>query len=344
MPKTFYFARAPIRIDFAGGWTDVPPYSAEIGGAVVNAAINKYTYIAMEQRTDGRYHLESADFGMVLDIENRDGLLYNGEIDVAKAAIKKSDNVTGLNVFIRCDAPPSSGTGSSASICVALSGLLLKDGDIPIVDAARTIETEELQIAGGKQDQYASFYGGFNYLEFKDPHVNRTALSLGRDVICHLEKHLVLCYTGKARVSGNIISKVMTNFMEGNPKTVKALHNILAAGRETKWALEKGNLDEFATLLSINWENQKLLDPSISNEKIDKLFQIAMAAGALGGKALGAGGGGCLIFYARTNREGAVRQALIEAGAKVIDFSFDFDGLTLWSYVDTDEQSVKCRV
>jgi D-glycero-alpha-D-manno-heptose-7-phosphate kinase len=330
MSETFYFARAPIRIDFAGGWTDVPPFSTQVGGAVVNAAINKYTYIAIEQRTDGRYHLESADFGIVLDIEKRDGLVYNGELDVVKATIKKSDNVTGLNVFVRCDSPPGSGTGSSASICVALSSLLLKNAGMSLVDAARAIEIEELQIAGGKQDQYASFYGGFNYLEFKDPDVTRTALSLGRDVLCHLEKHLIICYTGKARVSGNIISQVMNNFTQGNPKTVKALHNILMTGKQMKKVLEKGNLNEFANLLSINWENQKLLDPSVSNEKIDKLFQIAMDAGALGGKALGAGGGGCLIFYTRTNKEGAVRQALTEAGTEIIDFSFDYDGLTLW--------------
>lgn len=331
MPESLYFARCPIRIDFAGGWTDVPPYSAEIGGAVVNAAINKYTYVVIEPRADGRYHLESADFGIVLDIENRDGLVYNGKLDAVKAAIKKSDNATGLNVFVRCDSPPSSGMGSSASICVALSGLLLKDAGMTVIDAARAIEIEDLQIAGGKQDQYASFYGGFNYLEFKDPDVSRTALSLSKDVLCHLEKHLIICYTGKARVSGNIILQVMDNFARGNPQTVKALHNIFMAGKQMKEALEKGNVDEFAALLSINWENQKLLHPSVSDETIEELFQIAIDAGVLGGKALGAGGGGCLIFYTRTNREGAVRQALTGAGAKIIDFSFDFDGLTLWS-------------
>lgn len=334
MSKTLYYARAPIRIDFAGGWTDVPPYSSEVSGAVVNAAINKYTYVAIEARTDGRYHLESDDYGIVLDLENRDALVYNGSLDVVKAAIKKSDNATGLNVFVRCDSPPGSGTGSSASICIALSGLLLRDVGIPIVNLARSIETEELQIAGGKQDQYASFYGGFNYLEFKDPDVTRIPLGLSRDIICHLEKHLILCYTGKARLSGNIISQVMTNFTQGNPKTVRALHNILMAGKQMKVALERGNLDEFATLMSFNWENQKLLDPSVNNDKIEELFQIAMDAGALGGKALGAGGGGCLIFYADTHKEGAVRQVLEDAGAEIIDFSFDFDGLTLWSSLE----------
>jgi D-glycero-alpha-D-manno-heptose-7-phosphate kinase len=331
MANTIFFARAPLRIDFAGGWTDVPPYSMEIGGAVVNAAINKYTYIAVEHRMDGHYRLESADFGIALDVENRNDLVYNGELDVVKAAIKRSGNATGLNIFVRCDSPPGSGTGSSASICVALSGLLLKDTGTTIVDSARAIEIEELKIAGGKQDQYGLLYGGFNFIECKDPHVTRTSLKPAKDILCHLEKHLILCYTGKSRVSGNLIFQVMNNFIRGNPTTLKALNNILIAGREMKRVLEEGNLDEFGRLLSINWENQRLLDPSVSNERIDKLFQIAMKSGALGGKALGAGGGGCLIFYAGTNKEAAVRKAVREAGAEIIDFNFDHDGLTLWS-------------
>jgi D-glycero-alpha-D-manno-heptose-7-phosphate kinase len=302
-----------------------------IGGAVVNAAINRYTYVAIEPRTDGHYHLESDDFGIVLDIKDRAAFQYNGELDAVKAAIKKSDNEAGLNIFIRSDVPPGSGMGSSASLCIALAGLLLKHQELPIVDAARSIEVEELHIPGGKQDQLASFYGGFNYLEFKGSTVARTAMKLDLDVLCHLEKHLILCYTGKARVSGNLIYKVMTKFSQGNQQTVQALDNILAIAREMKTTLERGNLDKFGKLLSLNWENQKLLDPSISNDDIDRIYQLALDAGALGGKALGAGGGGCLIFYTRPNKEGAVKQALYQAGVKIIDFCFEFGGLTLWS-------------
>ena len=332
-------ARAPIRIDFAGGWTDVPPFSEQEGGAIINASINRYTYTTRVPRKDNSIRIISADFDTFLEVKDFKLLEYDGNLDLIKAAIKVLNIDQGMDLYVRCDAPPGSGTGSSSSISVALIGMLnrlQKEKLSPheIAKLGRKLELRELHIAGGKQDYYGSVLGGINYLEFEDPAVSNSPLKVSPDVIAELEKSLVLCYTGKSRLSGNIISTVMNAYKKGEKKTTEALHNLKRIAHDMKSALLTGDLDEFGKLLDENWKNQKQLDDSVTNDNIEKLFDVAYEAGATGGKALGAGGGGCLLFFCDNNSEHKVRRALLDNEAQIIDFNFDFQGLMTWTLPD----------
>jgi len=328
-------SRAPLRIDLAGGWTDVPPFSAEVGGAVVNAAINRYAYATVRLRDDGRIRIDSADYHLAVEVPSFDHLVYDGQLDLVKAAIRRLNVQQGLELFVRSDAPPGSGTGSSAAVGVAILGLLTQFQSTrlsahEIAALANRLEIEELHNAGGKQDQYAAALGGICFMEFADPCVAASRLDLPANIVAELEKHLILCYTGKSRISGNIIERVMGAYQQGVSATVRALHRLKAIAHEMKVALLTGDMAAFSMLLQENWENQKCLDPAVTNPDIDALFDLALAHGAAGGKATGAGGGGCVLFCSKPDQEHALRRVLLSRGIELLDFSFDFRGLQTW--------------
>ena len=168
-------------------------------------------------------------------------------------------------------------------------------------------------------------------MEFMEEEVKLSKLQLSQDVLYELEKNLVLCYTGKSRLSGDIHRKVREAYEGEEPKTRQALRNLKAIAFEMKNALLKEDLEAFGRLLNENWENQKALHPSVTNPQIDEIFEAVMKNGALGGKACGAGGGGCLLFYAQPDCEHLVRKKLEESKVSVIDFNFDFTGLQMWT-------------
>ena len=327
--------RAPVRVDLAGGWTDVPPFSAEVGGAVLNAAISRYAYATLRLRDDGRIRMQSADYGLTVEAPTADDLAYDGQLDLAKAAIRRLGLRQGMDLFLRCDAPPGSGTGSSAAVGVALIGVLNRLSR-PLLVAheiaalAHRLEIEELHNAGGRQDQYAAALGGICFMEFADPAVTVSQLPLSGRVVADLEKHLVLCYTGQSRLSGNVIERVTTAYRQGVAATVRALHRLKAIAYQMKDALLAEDMAAFTELLRENWENQKQLDPAVTNVDIDALFECATANGALAGKATGAGGGGCLLFYAQPDEEHTLRRALLAQRVELLDLRFDFRGLSVW--------------
>lgn len=328
-------ARAPIRIDFAGGWTDVPPFSQQEGGAVVNATINRYTYATLVPREDQRISIVSADFEKFVEVAHFRDLEYDGNLDLIKAAVKVLNLGMGMDIFVRCDAPPGSGTGSSSSISVALIGLLnriqsMKLSPHEVAQMARRLEVSELSIAGGKQDYYAAALGGINFLEFHDSAVSSSRLQVAAHIRREMEKRMLLVYTGQSRLSGNIISRVMGAYERGEKQTVEALHSLKRIAHDTKSALLSGDLEKFARLLDENWKNQKALDSSTTTPTIERLFEAAYSNGALGGKACGAGGGGCLIFFCEDNREHLVRKALLAEGSQIIEFNLEEEGLQTW--------------
>ncbi len=299
-------SRAPVRVDFAGGWTDVNIFARGAGGAVVNAAINHYVTGKLE----------------ILDAEETS--------EEALERIAALHSREGLSVSYQSDLPSGSGLGTSSSLNVVWLSLvksqIASDEDrARIAELAYQLE-EMLGILGGKQDQYASAFGGFNYMTF-DEAVQVERLNVAPETVQALESRLVLCYTGKPRLSGNIHENVWGAFRRGAPETVNALYYLRNCAIRMRTVLLEGDIEEFADLLSQNWKHQKALDPSITNPQIESLFTQATAAGALGGKACGAGGGGCLLFCTAPGRQTAVSDALAEAGARVIPFQFDFTGL-----------------
>ena len=346
-------AKAPVRVDFGGGWTDVALFTEESKGMVLNASIDIYSYVTVRKLPDkevmtqsyGYKHKEtvknkairiySADFDIFEEAEGVKHLEYNGNIDLVKAATKQMDIKGGLEIITRSNAPAGSGLGTSASMGVALIGALSAYTGLNLLpyefaERASLIERRELDILGGKQDHYASALGGINFMEFMGEEVRVSKLRLSKDVICELEKNLVLCYTGKSRLSSDIHAKVREAYENEESKTRQALRNLRSIAVEMKDALFKEDLTTFGKLLSENWENQKLLHHSVTNSQIDNIFEVAMANGALGGKACGAGGGGCLLFYAKSDCEHIVRKNLEALNVEIIDFNFEFNGLQTW--------------
>ena len=306
-------SRAPVRIDFAGGWTDVNIFARGAGGAVVNAAINHYVTGKLE----------------VLDSEESSGAALASALD--------RPGPEGISVSYQSDLPSGSGLGTSSALNVVWLSLvksqITSDADrARIAELAYQLE-EMLGILGGKQDQYGSAFGGFNYMTFGEK-VTVERLQIPPEMIDSLERRLVLCYTGKPRLSGNIHENVWGAFRRGVPETVNALYYLRNCAIRMRTVLLEGNMEEFASLLSQNWKHQKALDPSVTNAQIDNLFEEAEAAGAVGGKACGAGGGGCLLFCTEPGKQTPVSDALSSAGARVIPFSFDFTGLE----VSTEEK------
>ena len=330
-------SRAPVRIDFAGGWTDVARFARESAGAVINAAISIYSYATTrrhetkDERERG-IQIYSADFNTYIEAADVRRLEYDGNADLVKAAIRHLGVHDSFQITTRSDAPPGSGLGTSAAMGVALIGSLSSLAGrafLPseVAELASEIEREELHILGGKQDQYASAIGGFQFMEFHGEMVRTAPLRLSPRTAFELQKHLVLCYTGQPRLSGDIHGHVSEAFRNGDPATTGAIEDLKRIARAMKERLLLDDLDGFARLLSENWENQKRLHPSVTNERIEELFAVAAEAGAAGGKACGAGGGGCLVFLAEPDREHVLRQALQDAGTRVLDFVFDFQGL-----------------
>jgi len=280
--------------------------------------------------------INSADYATFVEAQDIRQLEYDGNLDLIKAALRRLPVQGGLEITTRCDAPPGSGTGSSAAVGVALIGLLNyfqleKLSRHEIASLANRLEIEELHIHGGKQDQYAAAIGGINFMEFNDPAVSTSQLNIDPGVIYELEKHLVLCYTGQSRLSGDTIATVISAYERGDPKVTAALDGTAQAAKRVKTALINGDLKRFGELLTENWECQKQLHPTITNDTMEELYDIAMKNGACGGKACGAGAGGCLLFFCQPDKEHLVSQALAKAGGQILDFNFDFQGLQTWA-------------
>ena len=330
------FSRAPVRLDIAGGWTDIPFFSDTTPGAVTNLTINRYTYATLRLREDDAVTILSADFDTSVEVKNFREIEYDGNLDLVKAAIRRLDIRRGMDLAVRCEAPPGSGLGTSASVSVALIGLLNalhleRLSPHEIAKLARKLEVEELGIAVGKQDQYASALGGVNFMEFDREMVNVSSLRLEHSAVLDLEKHLVLCYTGKSRLSGDLLNQVESNVRKGVRKTLDALGDIAECAVEMKSALLAGKLTRVGELMLRNWTNQKALHPSITNPQIERLFRAALDAGAVGGKACGAGGGGCVVFLAEPDREHEIHKALTAEKVEIIPFNIDFEGLATWT-------------
>lgn len=328
-------ARAPVRIDLAGGWSDVPPFSAEAGGAVVNVTISRYSYATLFANDGGEFILESADYDEYIHARDIRELEYNGSLDLLKAAMRRMDLDVGGHLITRSEAPPGSGTGSSASMGVALVGLLdaIKGGGMSRMDIAATanlLETEELGIDGGKQDQYAAACGGLSFMTFDDPEVTVEPLEPSRDFLMELEKSLLLVYTGKSRLSGDIISTVMGAYRRNEASMTEPLMNLREAGHLMRDAIAAEDLRRVGDVLDFNWENQKALYDEMTTPKIEALLSVARSAGLLGGKACGAGGGGCIALLCEPDREHVVRANVEDLGGQCIDFNFDADGLQIW--------------
>jgi D-glycero-alpha-D-manno-heptose-7-phosphate kinase len=337
MTGTRYFrARAPLRLSFCGGGTDVSPYPEEHGGMVLSATINQYAHASLRPRRDSRIALASLDYDMSVKFDHPRGMRFDGQLDLLKAAIRALKVKRGLDLWVHSDAPPGSGLGSSSTMMVALIGVLSEWLRRPrtgyqTAELAYRVERGDLGLAGGRQDHYSATFGGFNFIEFHGETNVVTPLAIHPDVLRELEYRLLLCYMGQTRQSAHIIERQTANYREGKRATVRALDRLKGQTLEMKRALLLGDVDGMGELLHQAWESKKRLESSISNPHVDRLYQLARREGAIGGKMPGAGGGGYFLLLTRFDRKHRVAAALEKHGAQAVPFQFEPAGLTTWS-------------
>ncbi|MEO0073560.1 MAG: GHMP kinase [candidate division WOR-3 bacterium] len=333
-------ARAPLRISFAGGGTDVAPYFEEHSGAVLSATISRYAYATLQPRSDSGISVSSLDYDLTINFDINDPLVYDGQLDLAKGVIRHFRNhgllQCGADIHLHNDAPPGSGLGSSSALTVALIQAIAEHIRLPVdsyetAELAYQIERKEVGIKGGKQDQYACTFGGINFIEF---HRNSTVVNPLRvkpETVAELEYSLVFAYVGGVHFSAHIIDNQMSRYSEGKPDAVSAFHQLKQLAYDAKQALLLGRLGTFGELLDSAWQAKRQLTDEISNPRIDEIYDSARRAGALGGKLSGAGGGGFMFFFCEPTRRFAVQDALRKHGAEIVQFSFTSKGVQAWT-------------
>ena len=330
-------SKAPLRVSFAGGGTDVPPFPQIEGGCVLSATINKYAFGTLRPRDNGHIRIESLDFGLTVECDLQTELAYDGKLDMAKAAIRNlgGQSASGFDLFLHTDVPPGSGLGSSSTLMIAVVGLLKEFKGLPltsyeIAELAYTLERRELGIRGGLQDQYAAAFGGFNFIEFFDKQVVVNPLRVDQDTVNELEHNFLLCFTGTTRVSDSIINDQTERYERNENDTVSGLRTQKDLALKMKKALLHGRLDDFGDLLNTAWEYKKKLSPRITNPTIDELYSEARKTGALGGKIMGAGGGGFMLLYCPFEQKHKIAARLKQIGGSLSEFAFEEHGLQTW--------------
>jgi D-glycero-alpha-D-manno-heptose-7-phosphate kinase len=330
-------ARAPLRISFAGGGTDVSPFPSIEGGCVLSATIDRYARGSLSPRDDRMVTIESVDFKSTVEMTLDSEILCDGSLDLIKAAVRRfgRHGTNGYDLVLRSSAPPGSGLGSSSTMMVALTGLLaehygLTMGEYQTAQLACAIEREDLGIAGGMQDQYAATFGGFNFIEFSD-RVIVNPLRIREEIAFELELSLLLCFTGITRDSSRVIEDQTQRASTGSNETLAGLRAQKELAVAMKTALLTGALNEFGALLGEAWAQKKRMSPYITNERVDELYDLALKNGAIGGKLTGAGGGGYILLFCDFTKKHHLIEALEFAGASITEFAFESKGLTTWT-------------
>lgn len=331
-------ARTPLRLSFGGGGTDVSPYADTRGGCVLNATISRYVYATLVPKSERSIGFRSFDYGTVVYWTQEEQFKFDGQMDLVKGVLKRFEldkfRTDGFDLFVHADAPPGSGLGSSSTFTVALIGLFRELLGLPITSEgmaglAYDIERNEIGIKGGRQDQYAAAYGGFNFMEFQGNEAVVTPLRLSEYLINELEYNLILCFTG-SRESQPIIESQMESAKNEEADPMAAMDQVKAIAYDMKKALLASDLDRFGNLLHEGWLQKKKMAKGITTPRIDELYEEARKAGAIGGKITGAGGGGHLLLYCPFNKRHIVRERLTQLGTSVTDFRFDPVGMQTW--------------
>jgi D-glycero-alpha-D-manno-heptose-7-phosphate kinase len=309
---TVYRAAAPVRLDFAGGWTDVPPFSTRESGVVVSAAIGLCAHAEVRPGGSG-LRLVAEDLGARLDLPDEAALDPSGPLSLLQAGLRMLP-VGPCALSTRSDAPAGSGLGSSGALDVALvAALSAARNEMPdagqIARLACRLEGVEAGIPGGRQDQFTAAFGGFVRLGFRDPDATVEPLSLDGDLLTELERRMVLVYTGASRFSGATISRVMQAYERGESAVTGALHGLREVAERMAEALHQSDLVAIGGLLEANWRHQQVLDPGMCTPPMERLTNAMRDAGVLGGKAAGSGAGGSMFFLGPDDPARAVAAA-----------------------------------
>jgi len=317
-------SRTPVRLPLGGGGTDLASYYSKFGGFFVSAAIDKYNYVAIKKRFESGYRVSYSKTEITDKIEKI-------EQPIVREALKLLNVGDYLEMVTIADIPGRSGLGGSSSYAVGVLNALhfYKRENVPrrtLAEEACRIEIDVLKEPIGKQDQYVASFGGVNSYEIeRDGAVSVKPLALSSHGTAELENNLLLFYTGIKRDASQVLGRQKQDQEKGDKRVIETMHEIKKIGYQVRDSLANGDIRSFGELLDLHWRTKKNLSEQISNSRIDQLYELAMRNGALGGKIMGAGGGGFFMFYSENGKE-RLRNAMSNEGLKEVRFRFDLDG------------------
>ncbi|MEE0916797.1 MAG: dehydrogenase [Bacteroidales bacterium] len=334
-------SKAPLRLGLAGGGTDVSPFSDIYGGCILNATISLFAYCDIIPRNDNRIVMITEDRGERFESESMKELPLDGNLDILKAIynrVVKDFDLPPLSFELHTfvDAPAGSGLGTSSTLVVAVLGAFVQWLRLPLAEydiaaLAYSIERIDLRLAGGKQDQYAATFGGFNFMEFyAENKVIVNPLRIKESIMNELSRNLVLFYTSTSRSSADIIERQQKNVVANNTQSIEAMQQLKKQAVLMKEALLRNELDKIGDILNLGWEYKRQMARGISTDLFEDVYKAALNAGARGGKISGAGGGGYIFFYCPDCVRYKVIEALSNFGGKVRRFEFTKQGLQTW--------------
>jgi D-glycero-alpha-D-manno-heptose-7-phosphate kinase len=320
--------RSPLRISLAGGGTDLPAYYREFGGQVINLAIDRFFYVFLRTSSENGIQIASADF-QTYDELDEDTCFSS--LDLPAAIFSHFGITKGVSLFLASEAPPGTGLGSSSTVAVGLikalvTALGLSMTKKELAELASYIEIVQLGSPIGKQDQYAAAFGGINLIEFEAGRTTIAPLHLPIDTIQTLTKSLLLFFTGRQRKAKEILAQQSDASRKKNQPVLEALHRVKGMVPQVKTILEKGDMPGLGDFLHRNWLEKKRFAHGVTNDFIDQCYEMALHAGAWGGKITGAGGGGFLLLCCPEARQQAVTQILATKGLKRVKFFIDHSG------------------
>jgi len=317
-------SKTPVRLPLGGGGTDLASYYSKFGGFFISAAIDKYNYIAVKKRFENGFRISYSKTEITDTVEN-----------IQQPIIREALKLLNINDYLEmvsiADVPGRSGLGGSSSYAVGVLNALhsFKRESVSrqtLAEEACHIEIDILKEPIGKQDQYVASFGGINCYEIeRDSTVRVNPLAISSHSIAELEGNLLLFYTGIKRDASQILGRQKQDEEKGNKRVIETMHEIKKIGYQVRDSLAKGDIRSFGELLDIHWRTKKNLSEQVSNDRIDQLYEIARRNGAIGGKIMGAGGGGFFVFYSENGKE-TLRNAMAKEGLREVRFRFDFDG------------------
>ncbi|MFX1477531.1 MAG: GHMP kinase [Promethearchaeota archaeon] len=329
-------SKAPFRVSFGGGGTDMAPYCTEHGGCVISTTIDRHIYITLKPRQDNKIRILSINLNkeFIFNIGDRD---YSTEFEIFKGIINVLDVKDGFDIYTYSELPAGSGMGGSSSLSIALIGAINKYYESglskhEIAQKAYNIERIELKQKGGYQDQFAAAYGGFNFIEFTDV-VTVNPVNVSKDMLNEFHFNLILCYIGGSHFSSDIQDEVLKGYEFEKKSYMEAMQDLKDVAHSMRNIIESNNLsrlNEFGNLLHKGWLAKKSLSTKISNKKIENFYLTSRKFGVLGGKLLGAGGGGHLLLFSDSSKRYKVIKELEKIGGKIVNFHFNPNGLEVW--------------
>jgi D-glycero-alpha-D-manno-heptose-7-phosphate kinase len=335
-------SRAPLRLGLAGGGTDVSPYCDEYGGSVLNATVDMYSYCTIEPTDDDKIQFYAADRRETVKCPAVEAIPTVGPLILHKGIYNRivkdfhHNQPLSLKMTTYSDAPGGSGLGTSSTMVVAIlkafvEWLKLPLGEYDIAHLAYSIEREDLELSGGKQDQYAATFGGFNFIEFFSEKVIVNPLRVKNWIKNELESSLVLYYTGKSRDSAQIIAEQIQNSALKKESTIAAMNQLKIAAYQMKEAILKGDFKLFSQCLQEGWENKKRTSSVVTNHHLERILKFATQHGAEAAKVSGAGGGGFLMLYCSPVRRINLIEALQTQGGRAMTVKFSNEGTEGWT-------------